>query len=84
MKAINLTSIHVWENSSGMMFMGWSERNESIIHPKEPGNLKFMANYLGTTIEHLHTLVRTYKEKEYEKMKYKEELFFKGDENEML
>lgn len=74
MNAIDLTSIHVWKNSSGMMFMSWSERNESIIHPKEPGNLEFMANYLGAPVEHLRALVKVYKaEEEQKEIKYKKE-----------
>ncbi len=53
--------------------MSWMEKHDSIIHPEEPGNIEFMANYLGTTVEHLHAIIRTYKAEEEQK-----ELKFKG------
>jgi len=43
--------LFVWQNSSNMMFISWTEQHDSVIDPNEPGNLEAMASIIGVTVE---------------------------------
>lgn len=50
----------VWENSQGMVFIAWYERQDSLIYPDEPGNIESMANIIGVSKESVIAAVNKY------------------------
>ena len=43
--------VYVWENSMGMMFISWIERETSSFYPDEPGGIKAMVNLIGVSAD---------------------------------
>ena len=64
---MGLKDLVVWENSSGMMFIGWRVRMDSVIYPDEPGNLKAMADFIGVDVAVVKIAVQKYKDSESRK-----------------
>ena len=43
-----MKNIYVWENSSGTMFISWTEKKTSLMYD-DPKSIEIMASYIGVS-----------------------------------
>jgi len=65
----------VWKNSTGMMFIEWTELHSSVIDPNEPDNVETFANIIGTTAKDIRSAIEVYEESEKRKIQAYNDMF---------
>ena len=56
-----MKNIYVWENSSGTMFISWTEKKTSLMYD-DPKSIEIMASYIGVSPNIIRNAIKKAKE----------------------
>jgi len=56
-----MKNIYVWENSSGTMFISWTEKKTSLMYD-DPKSIEIMASYIGVSPNIIQNAIKKAKE----------------------